>query len=812
MKLLAVDGNSIIYRAYYGIKSNLTSKSGIPTGAITGFFNILLLALKNTGADHIAVAFDRKEPTFRREHFTEYKAGRKPMPDDLVTQLPLVREIIAAMGITMIDCKGYEADDIIGTIAQQTSDAGGKCFILTGDRDALQLINNRVSVLLQTMKGTVEYTESVFEDEYGFPAVNLIDLKALMGDSSDNYPGVKGIGEKTAKSLIAQYKTIDNLYEHLEKGKLTATKSVLSKLEAGKSDAEKCRFLATIVNDAPINITAADCIKRDPDNSKLGEILTELGMAKLMDKLDVKPVVKLPNNTSNSNVTSENNLHDYLKKYESAIICNDGIFTIAPAVSDIDSYLESDVKKAVFDAKPVHKYCMEHGLELRGLVDDAYILASNLNETAVCPEIDDLAAVTANLREKTETAGMAYVIDKIEYPLTEVIAGMELYGAAVDTDGIRAFGETLKTDMERVERKIYSLAGEQFNILSPKQLGVILFEKLALPHGKKNKSGGYSTSIDVLENLSEHSPVVKAVLEYRGLSKLKSTYADGLLAAVQPDGRIHSTFNQTETRTGRISSENPNVQNIPVRTERGREIRKFFIAPQGSVLLDADYSQIELRILASMAEDENMQANFRSGVDFHANTAARVFDVPPEMVTPGMRRAAKAVNFGIVYGIGAFSLSKDIGSTVKQAEQYISNYFNAYPGVKRFLEETEKNAAETGYVTTLFGRKRVIPELMSGNRNIKQFGLRAARNAPIQGTAADIIKIAMIGVYNRLKSEKMTTKLILQVHDELILEAPIAEQEKAALILREEMENAAKLAVPLIADVHAGENWFIAKG
>jgi DNA polymerase-1 len=407
---------------------------------------------------------------------------------------------------------------------------------------------------------------------------------------------------------------------------------------------------------------------------------------------------------------------------------------------------------------------------------------------------------------------MGKLIDEIEYPLTEVIASMEYYGAAVDVPGIKAFGETLKADMAELEAEIFTLAGERFNILSPKQLGAVLFEKLALPHGKKLKSGGFSTNADVLEALADKSPVVKAVLDYRGLSKLNSTYVEGLLAAVKDDGRIHTTFNQTETRTGRLSSENPNVQNIPVRTERGREMRKFFVAPEGFVLLDADYSQIELRILASMADDLNMQENFRSGLDFHTATAAKVFDVPPEMVTPGMRRAAKAVNFGIVYGIGAFSLSKDIGSTVKQAEKYIENYFAAYPGVKNFLETTEKNASETGFVTTLFGRKRIIPELMSTNRTLKQFGLRAARNAPIQGTAADIIKIAMINVYSSLKAEKLETKLILQVHDELILEAPVNEKERAAKILSEEMEKAASLSVPLVADVHTGENWYTAKG
>ncbi|MDR0986739.1 MAG: DNA polymerase I [Ruminococcus sp.] len=796
MKLLAVDGNSVMYRAFYGIKSRLTNKNGVPTGAITGFFNILLNGIKTAEPTHIAVAFDRKEATFRKEKYSEYKAGRKPMPDELVIQMGYIKEIIKAMGITILDCKGFEADDIIGTLAR---DCTGECFILTGDRDSLQLIDEKTTVLLLTSKGTVSYTESVFEDEYGFPPINLIDLKALMGDSSDNYPGVKGIGEKTAKSLICGYKTIDNLYENLDN--LTETKSVIAKLEAGKQDAIDCRFLATIITDVPIEVSAADCVKRDNDAERLGEILSELDMNKLMERLKVTPVIKVNE--------LQNNPSDY--SYDSAFIYDGEAFNITPPVENIDSYLESDTKKAVYNAKPAYKYALEHGLTLK-ITDDAYILASNLNKSFACPPIEEVAGFTAKLRAESDAQGMERLIDEIEYPLTEVIAAMEYYGAAVDVPGIKAFGETLKSDMAELEAEIYTLAGERFNILSPKQLGVVLFEKLALPHGKKLKSGGFSTNADALEALANKSPVVKAVLDYRGLSKLSSTYVEGLLAAVKEDGRIHTTFNQTETRTGRLSSENPNVQNIPVRTERGREMRKFFVAPEGFVLLDADYSQIELRILASMAEDSNMQENFRSGLDFHTATAAKVFDVPPEMVTPGMRRAAKAVNFGIVYGIGAFSLSKDIGSTVKQAEKYIENYFAAYPGVKRFLETTEKNASETGFVTTLFGRKRIIPELMSTNHTLKQFGLRAARNAPIQGTAADIIKIAMINVYSRLKAEKLQTKLILQVHDELILEAPIREQERAAKILSEEMEKAASLSVPLVADVHTGENWYTAKG
>jgi DNA polymerase-1 len=804
MKLLAVDGNSIMYRAFYGIKSNLTSSDGVPTGAVTGFFNILLGVMDKHKFDHVAVAFDRKEPTFRKEKFAEYKAGRKPMPDELVLQMGYIKDIIKAMGITLIECAGYEADDIIGTLAADTSKNSGKCecYILTGDRDALQLINEQTFILLQTMKGTVIYDEKVFEDEYHFPAINLIDLKALMGDSSDNYPGVKGIGEKTAKSLIENYKTIDNLYAELEAGNLTETKSVLAKLEAGKDDAYTCKWLATIDTNAPIECNSKSCEKHESDTQKLAEILSELNMNKLLERLSIKPVV----------VSKTPEIKADLATYDSVFIYKDGEFIIQPPVSNINAYFKSDIKKACYNAKPAYKYALKNGIAIKNIADDGYILASNLNMTTEPPDIKDLAEYTAKLRYESDSQGCGELIDTIEYPLIEVIAAMEEYGIAVDTDGIKKFGELLKTDMVKIEEEIYRMAGEQFNILSPKQLGTVLFEKLALPHGKKLKSGGYSTNADVLETLAERSPVVKAVLEYRGLSKLNSTYALGLLSAVSEDGRVHSTFNQTETRTGRLSSENPNLQNIPVRTERGREMRKFFIAKKGCVLLDADYSQIELRILASMADDKNMQENFRSGLDFHTATAAKVFDVPPEMVTPGMRRAAKAVNFGIVYGIGAFSLSKDIGSTVKQAEKYIENYFAAYPSVKKFLDETEKNASENGYVTTLFGRKRIIAELSSSNKNLRQFGLRAARNAPIQGTAADIMKIAMINVYNRLKAEKLETKLILQVHDELILEAPISEKEVAAKILSEEMKGAAKLAVPLEADVHIGENWFTAKG
>lgn len=846
MKLLAIDGNSILNRAFYGIKL-LSNKKGEFTNAIFGFMNIYLRNFSDVQPDAVAVAFDLRSPTFRHKAADYYKANRKGMPPELAQQLPRVKELLGLMGIKVVECEGYEADDILGTLSKACTDRGDKCFVLTGDRDSLQLIDENVTVLLATNKETIYYTPERFTEDYGFEPIRLIDLKALMGDSSDNIPGVAGIGEKTASALIKEYGTVENLYENYEDSALT--KGVKAKLAAGRDSAKECKWLATIVRDAPVDSNPESYIPAPADNAAVSSLLTELEMFKLLDKLGISVTegansaapesapaeikeINVKEQPLTAEVTAALKSCGYLfREGILSVRSGDNVYTTGDEAL-ILGFFGSDCEKTTDDAKPHYRYAMAHGCELRNIRCDiaisGYLLNSSGSDYAVdklCAEygvhyysehggLADLLSLEG-LAEKLESAveaeGMTGLLRNIELPLTEVLASMEDTGICVDRSGVEEFGVYLSEMTEETQQMIFDDAGHEFNIASPKQLGNVLFEEMGLPAKKKTKSG-YSTNAEVLEELRNQSPLVDNVLKYRHYTKLNSTYVVGLLDKIAPDGRIHTCFRQTETRTGRISSTEPNMQNIPVRTELGARMRKFFIAPEGKVLVDADYSQIELRVMAHLCGDEGMAEAFSSGEDIHTSTAATVFDMPVFMVTPEMRSAAKAVNFGIIYGIGAFSLSKDIGASVAQAKKYIADYLARFPKVKQFMDDTVDNALKTGEVVTMFGRKRRIPELSSSNKVLQAAGKRIAMNTPVQGTAADLIKMAMINVYRRLKAENIAAKLILQVHDELILEADIDCADRAAEILSEEMQGVYKMRVPLAVDVHSGHSWYDAKG
>ncbi|MBR4627149.1 MAG: DNA polymerase I [Ruminococcus sp.] len=846
MKLLAIDGNSILNRAFYGIKL-LSNKNGEFTNAIFGFMNIYLRNYSDVKPDAVAVAFDLRTPTFRHKAANYYKANRKGMPPELAQQLPRVKELLGLMGIKVVECEGYEADDILGTLSKACSDRGDKCFVLTGDRDSLQLIDDNVTVLLATNKETVYCTPGWFRENYGFEPVRLIDLKALMGDSSDNIPGVAGIGEKTASALIKEYGTLESLYEKYEGSGLT--KGVKAKLAAGRDSAKESKWLATIVRDAPVDSKPESYIPSPADSAGLSRLLTELEMFKLLDKLGISAsegtntavsesapeepeVINVTLGTLTKDITASLKKCAYLLRDGILSVCSgDNVYTTDSEDIILD-FLASDCEKSTDDAKAHYRYAMAHSGELRNIRDDAaicgYLLNSSASDYAVeklCAEYGvhyysehgeladllSLEGLARKLRSVIEAEGMTGLLDNIELPLTEVLASMEDTGICVDRKGVEEFGVYLSEMIEETQQAVYDDAGHEFNISSPKQLATVLFEEIGLPAKKKTKSG-YSTNADVLEELRNQSPIVDNVLKYRQYTKLNSTYVAGLLDKIAPDGRIHTWFRQTETRTGRISSTEPNMQNIPVRTELGARMRKFFTAPEGKVLVDADYSQIELRVMAHLCGDKNMAEAFNSGEDIHTSTAAQVFDMPVFMVTPEMRSAAKAVNFGIIYGIGAFSLSKDIGTSVAQAKKYIADYLARFPKVKQFMDDTVDNAMKTGIVSTMFGRKRRIPELSSSNKMLQAAGKRIAMNTPVQGTAADLIKIAMINVYKRLKAENIAAKLILQVHDELILESDKDCADRAAEILREEMQGVYEMRVPLAVDVHSGHSWYDAKG
>ncbi len=843
LKLLAIDGNSIINRAFYGIKL-LTTKDGRYTNAVYGFINILNKLIDLEKPDCAAVAFDLKAPTFRHKKYSEYKAGRKGMPQELAEQMPVMKEWLTLAGYTCVECEGLEADDILGTLSRLCEESGNSCVIATGDRDSLQLISDSTRVLLAATKmgkpEIINYDKAALYEKYGLTPPEMIELKSLMGDSSDNIPGVAGVGEKTASDLISRFHNIDYIYDNLDT--LDIKDSVRKKLADGRESAYLSRELGTICKTAPIDADITDYKMRPQNTAELSRLMTRLEFFKLMEKMgltpdssavetDAIPSEKKKFTVLQNSIYPESKADIYTENGETVIICGNKAFfndeeTLKGLISD------GKIQKRVYDYKSIYKKYPDAD----GIVFDAMLAAYLCNPSASSyseeriikeyavntPEIEGectdtvknaclFSAACDTLEKELESTNQRKLLDEIELPLAKVLGDMELCGFLVDINGLENLSDELDRRIKVIEEKIYSLVGYEFNLNSPKQLGTALFEKLGLPAKKKTKSG-YSTNAEVLEGLRNAHPAVGLLLEFRQLSKLKSTYADGLRDCVAPDGRIHSTFNQTEARTGRISSLEPNLQNIPTRTAEGRRLREFFTAPKGRVLCDADYSQIELRVLASIAGDENMIKAFGSGTDIHTVTASQVFGMPENMITPELRSRAKAVNFGIVYGIGAFSLSKDIGVSRAEADSYIKNYLATYPSVAKYMEETIENAKKNGYVTTLYGRRRYLPELSNSNGNIRAFGERAARNAPIQGTAADIIKIAMIRVFERLKEDVPNAKLILQVHDELIVECDERDAEKVCKLLETEMENAANLAVRLTAEAHSGKTWLEAKG
>ncbi|MCM1298606.1 MAG: DNA polymerase I [[Eubacterium] siraeum] len=832
MKLLVIDGNSIVNRAFYGIRA-LSNKKGVFTNAITGFMNIFLKLENNFKPDCVAVAFDLKAPTFRHKLYSEYKGTRKGMPDELAVQLPYVKEILGAMGIAVVEREGWEADDILGTLSHAAELSGGTAVIATGDRDSFQLITDKVSVNLAGNKEDVLYTPSEIMEKYGVQPKQMIEIKALMGDSSDNIPGVKGIGEKTAVSLIQENSTVSNIYEKLDE--LTISDSLRRKLSEGKDSCFMSRELGTISLEAPVDTDLTHYIPKERNEVRLAEILTELEMFTVLKKLNVaQDSLKKAAETASKKAVQEaadscgDNAEAAPDRNVPDVMAEDGAIKVYSAgeeifVPDVKEFLESPSEKRSFDLKGLYGLAMGKGIRLNNFSFDCTLAAYLLNASSsdysferLCTEYgasgegmaETLYGLTSKLMNKIRSEKLNTVLTDIEMPLAEVLTSMETEGVKIDLAGIDKFGEELEKKIAYTEELIYEQAGEKFNIGSPKQLGIILFEKLRLPYGKKTKAGGYSTNADVLDTLWDIHPIIPLISDYRAFTKLQSTYVKGLKDAVSPDGRIHTTFKQTETRTGRISSAEPNIQNIPVRTELGKNMRRFFTAREGCVLVDADYSQIELRVLAHLAGDLNMQKAFLSGEDIHTITASQVFNQPVEWVTPELRSRAKAVNFGIVYGIGAFSLSKDIKVSVAEAKQYIDAYLAKYSGVDAFMKNTVKNAEQNLYVETMFGRRRYIPDINASNKIVQAAAKRIAMNTPIQGTAADIIKLAMIKVYQRLKKEKLPARLILQVHDELIVEAEEQAAEETARLLKEEMEGCVKLAVPLTADVKIGKTWF----
>lgn len=852
MKLLVLDGNSIINRAFYGIKL-LSTKSGIYTNAVYGFLNILLKLKEISQPDAIGVAFDVHAPTFRHKKYDEYKAGRHAMPDELRMQMPILKDILKSLGIKTVECEGWEADDILGTLAQACRSAGNECFIATGDRDSLQLAHGGVKVLLAHTKSgrpvTDIYDENTVMEEYGVTPAELIQVKALQGDSSDNIPGVAGVGAKTALDLIQRFHNIDYIYENLDE--IDIKKGVREKLARDKDKAYLSLDLGTIRTNAPVDTDINSYIPGD--NSGAAMLLAKYELYSLIDKFGlnaqqaVEPVrqeektavtVKEMEDPADFSFGEELYFTFDIENNEiSRMYFANGDTVINVSASDavfedfVKRLFESDVCKYSYNTKYLHRLAATLGTDCKNVCGDLMLSAYLLRPSDSNYDIDHLcleygialpdggeesqnavyAAVLKRLFEKTDVllkeANQTDLLNNIELPLARVLAKMETAGFAVDKKGIEDFGNRLGGRIDELIAQIYSEAGREFNVNSPKQLGTVLFEEMQIPCKKKTKSG-YSTKAEVLEELAPDYPIVKLILEYRSLAKLKSTYCDGLLKVIQSDGRIHTSFNQVETRTGRISSLEPNLQNIPIRTELGREMRRFFVAESGSTLIDADYSQIELRVLAALANDENMINAFNNGEDIHKTTAAQVFNLPPEMVTPLLRSRAKAVNFGIVYGIGAFSLAKDIGVSVKEAKDYINGYLHHFSGVAEYMDKMIETAKDNGYAETLFHRRRYLPELASSNHMMRAFGERVARNMPIQGTAADIIKIAMIRVCESLEKENMKSRLILQVHDELIVESPADEAEKALQIVTREMENACELRVRLVADGKIGKTWY----
>lgn len=880
MKLMVLDGNSILNRAYYGIRP-LSTREGLYTHAVYGFITTLQRLLDEENPEALCVTFDRREPTFRHRADVDYKAQRKPMPPELAMQLPVMKQVLSAMSVPCYELAGYEADDLIGTISRKCQAAGWDCVIVTGDKDSLQLITDRTKVkLVSTRMGqttTKDMTPETFREQYGFDPIHMIDLKALMGDTSDNIPGVPGVGEKTAMALVQEYGAIDEIYRLLPD--LHAKPAAIRKLTEGEESARHSYWLATIVTDAPLDFDPAENL-RQPFRPELYDLFLRLEFQKLIDKYHLRPhqeTAERPEVTAAVvPVRTEDQARDLLAQWRQAEAVT--VYAV-PDLSALSvrwdagenaswaaelwtgdyqgdwqallaALFAADIPKVSHNVKDLMRTLLDAGLPAEGFVFDTALAAYLLDATAgkydlprlfvsyfnqelekpvhlepdAFSPLGDRSAAWASLHSygaaiealhgvllpRLREQGMEKLYFDVELPLCRVLADMERSGFLVDGGALARFGRELSDTIDRLEQRIYAAAGQQFNINSPKQLGKVLFEDLGLPHGKKTKTG-WSTNADVLEKLKDH-PLVADVLTYRQYAKLKSTYADGLLKVIDPDGRIRTSFQMTVTATGRLSSTEPNLQNIPTRTELGSKMREMFVAAPGHVLVDADYSQIELRLLAHISGDTAMQQAFLSGADFHTVTAARVFHVPQDQVTHQMRSRAKAVNFGIVYGISAFSLSQDIGVTVQEAKEYMDRYFATYTGVKQYMTDVVDKAREQGYVETLWHRRRALPELKSSNFNMRSFGERVALNMPIQGTAADIIKLAMVRVHSRLAREGLAARLIMQVHDELIVECPEEEAPRVEALLQQEMQGVAELSVPLLAEAHSGRNWLAAKG
>ena len=881
-KLMVLDGNSIVNRAFYGVSSNLTTRTGQPTNAVFGFLNILNKLLDEEQPQALCVTFDRKAPTFRHQAYEGYKAQRKPMPEELASQMPILKEVLSALNIPMYELDGWEADDLIGTIARRDEGAGWDTVIVTGDKDSLQLVTDHTTVkLVSTRMGrttTKDMTPESFREAYGFAPIHIIDLKALMGDASDNIPGVKGIGEKTAMALLAQQPSIDGLYANLDK--MDVKPAARKKLVEGEEAARMSYDLATIRTDAPIDFKPEDNLCRKPDEPRLYQLFLDLEFAKLIDKyhLTAPQGEGAAAEQPEFSASCESEVVDAPARARELLALWAGLDRVAvlalPSLDGVcvtweqgeeghaallladrlacyndilNGLFAPGIRKMTHGAKELCRTLLSEGIAPGGFVFDtevaAYLLApadgsydleklgltyfnhqfpkaaDYLADGAFGPLADLgvsagaflshcalVAALEPVLTGRLKELGMWELYQTVELPLCPVLAEMEQEGFLIDRKALAEFGEMLSGRIQTAQKNIFDLAGEEFNINSTQQLGRILFDQLGLPPVKKTKTG-YSTNADVLDKLRGSHPIIGEILEYRQLTKLKSTYADGLGKVIAPDGRIHTCFQNTVTATGRLSSTEPNLQNIPIRTELGAQLRKMFVAPAGRVLVDADYSQIELRLLACMAGDRAMIDGFNSGEDIHRITASQVFGVPQDQVTPQMRRSAKAVNFGIVYGISPFSLSQDIGVTVAQAKEYMEKYFQHYSGVRSYMDGVVARARADGYVTTLFARRRWVPELKSSNFNTRSFGERVALNAPIQGTAADIIKVAMIRVRDRLLAEGLKGRLVLQVHDELIVECPEEEAEAVRRLVKEEMEAVISLPVPLVADTAVGRSW-----
>ena len=869
MKLMVLDGNSVINRAYYGVRA-LTTRDGFFTNAIYGFLNILEKLRADEKPDALCVAFDLKAPTFRHLKYDGYKATRHPMPDELAMQMPVMKDVLRAMRIPIFECEGWEADDVIGTIGKRCGHAGWDCVIVTGDRDSLQLIDEHVTVKLVSSKLSqtvaVNYDPAKFREEYGFEPIHLIDLKALMGDSSDNIPGVAGVGPKTATQLLLDYGTLDGVYAHLDAVK----EKLRAKLEQGRDSAYLSYDLATIRCEAPIEFSPEACLVQPYDEAALYELFARLEFTRLIARYGLHAPQETAENGMIDGVCTSEVVSDaaraetlaasFQKEHYVNLIAEPDLSAIAVNTDESGYYFCGDalestkfmstlfgvsVKKVTHDCKPLMRRLLEVGYPAESFIFDTALAAYDLDATQgsydldrvvthllgfeigradkdevgeeaarVCNRLAEASAVAAlykALPEKLAQNGMEKLYYEIELPLCRVLAEMEYAGVKADQMALISFGNMLQSRIEAAQQTIFAFAGREFNINSTKQLGEILFDELGLPAGKKTKSG-YSTNADVLEKLRWEHPIVADVLQYRQYAKLKSTYCDGLLKVIGPDGRVRTSFQMTVTATGRLSSTEPNLQNIPTRTPLGSELRRMFVPERGNVLVDADYSQIELRLLAHIAGDETMRQAFLSGEDIHTVTASQVFGVPTEAVTKQMRSHAKAVNFGIVYGISAFSLAQDIGVSVYEAKEYIQNYLDRFSGVRRYMTEIVEKAKAQGYVETLMHRRRDLPELTASNFATRSFGERVALNMPIQGTAADVMKLAMVRVHDRLRREAPEAKLLLQVHDELIVECPEAMAEQAARLLTEEMEGVMQLSVPLVAEAHWGKNWLEAKG